>query len=89
MKKIRLTVYSIFTVIPLIAMANCSGWSANDMQVSACMIDVGIFREFSSYLYNLLYIAASMKFIPLAFYFIFMLVLAEALVFFAKRSEKE
>ena len=88
-KIIRLTIYSLVFLIPLLAMQNCSGWNEGSMEVSTCLVDISIFREFASFCYNILLISAFMAFLPLIFYVLVVFGITELLVFIIKKIEKK
>ena len=88
-KIIRVIMYSLTILVPLLAMENCSGWDEGSMEVSSCFIDILIFREFANFCYSLLLISAFLAFIPLLIYILIVIGITEFLVFIIKRIEKK
>ena len=88
-KIIRLTIYSLVFLIPLLAMQHCSGWNEGSMEVSTCLVDISIFREFASFCYNILLISAFMAFLPLIFYVLVVFGITELMVTITKKIEKK
>lgn len=58
------------------------------MEVSTCMVDISIFREFASFCYNILLISAFLAFIPLILYVLVVFGITELLVFIIKNRKK-
>ena len=88
-KIIRVIMYSLTILVPLLAMENCSGWDEGSMEVSSCFVDISIFREFASFCYNILLISAFLAFIPLILYVLVVFGITELLVFIIKKIEKK
>lgn len=88
-KIIRLTIYSLAFLLPLLAMQNCSGWNEGSMEVSTCMVDISILREFASFCYNILLISAFLAFIPLILYVLIVFGITELFVFILKKIKKK
>ena len=87
-KIIRVIMYSLRILVPLLAMENCSGWDESSMDVSSCFVDISIFREFANLCYSLLLISAFLAFIPLLIYILIVIGITEFLVFIVKKIEK-
>jgi hypothetical protein len=87
-KIIRVIMYSLTILVPLLAMENCSGWNEGSMEVSTCFIDILIFREFANLCYSGFLISAFLAFIPLLIYILIVIGITEFLVFFVKKIEK-
>ena len=87
-KIIRVIMYSLTILVPLLAMENCSGWDEGSMEVSSCFVDISIFREFANLCYSLLLISAFLAFIPLLIYILIVIGITEFLVFIVKKVEK-
>ena len=87
-KIIRVIMYSLTILVPLLAMENCSGWDEGSMEVSTCFVDISIFREFANLCYSLLLISAFLAFIPLIIYILIVIGITEFLVFIVKKVEK-
>jgi len=88
-KIIRLTIYSLTMIIPLLAMQNCTGWNESSMEVSTCFVDISIFREFANFCYSKILISAFLGFIPLIIYILIVIGITEILVFIIKKIEEK
>jgi len=86
-KIIRVIMYSLTILVPLLAMENCSGWNEGSMEVSTCYVDISIFREFANLCYSGLLISAFLAFIPLIIYILIVIGITEFLVFIVKKIE--
>ncbi len=77
--KIKLVIYFIGFILPILGMMNCQGWNEGSGVVSDCIIDCILFRSYADFYYGLLLISTFMVLIPLGIYSIIVIFLANFL----------
>ena len=75
---IKLVIYFIGFVLPILGMLNCSGFSL-DYSVSECYIDIGFTRAYAVFYYSLITIAPLIYFIPYVIYIAIVVILAHVI----------
>lgn len=62
------SVISVFIILPILIMSNCSGWNEGSMLVQSCYIDNSLTRSLAELVYGLVFMAVLMIGIPLLVY---------------------
>ncbi|WP_019621775.1 hypothetical protein [Amphritea japonica] len=88
-KILRITVYSLAIILPLMATFNCSGWGTNDMSVSQCIIDTSFLRLVSESLYGVLFISIFLLGAPVIVYAVFIILLVEGVIYLSSKKQKK
>lgn len=82
---VRIIVYLIAIIIPILAMLNCSGWSTRNMEVDQCIVDTAFLRELSNNSYNALFFSCYMFGLPIALYAIIVVSLTELPIYISTK----
>lgn len=68
---VRIFVYFVGLVLPLLAMLNCEGFNEGSMAVKSCVIDSELVKAYASFYFGWITISSFMLFIPVFFYILF------------------
>lgn len=82
---LRVTLYFLFFLLPILGMSNCSGWSSRDMEVASCAIDFGLARSYANLYYDFVFISAFLIFVPVLVYIVLAIAACEILVWITSR----
>ena len=87
---IRIAIYLLAILIPILSMVNCTGWGTNDMKVDHCYIDTPALRELSQNSYAFLFFSSFMFGLPIGLYVgaVFLIVEIPLFLFSRRRKKK-
>jgi hypothetical protein len=74
--KIKLFIYFIGFVMPILGILNCKGFNEGSMEVTHCFIDSNIIRSYANFYNGWLGISSFFLFIPIIIYIIVVIKIA-------------
>ena len=65
---LKLAIYFVGIILPILAMYNCSGFNEGSMAVDHCVVDHILIRKYASFWYGVVTISSFMFMIPIVVY---------------------
>jgi len=64
----RISLYSVFFILPVLGMLNCDGWNEGTGAVTSCVIDGSFFRSYANFYFSFITISSFTLLMPLILY---------------------
>ena len=87
-KNLRIGLYTLIFLVPILGMMNCHGWSTLDGEVKGCFIDLSFTRSFANFSYAFIFFSAFLLGIPILVYALLGVGLVELIIWIWGKTSK-
>lgn len=86
---VRIAWYGLVFGLPVLFMANCSGWDTGSMAVDSCIIDTQGLRALSNMVWGTIFASVFLLCLPLVAYVGIVAAIVEVPLYFMRKSGKQ